>query len=554
MSALRDVADIAVRANNTMCSEVMLDPRRMQLDSDGVKSFCWPVHRNELIGVRDAFLDTLIETLRERRRRGDEDTFVVEVLALHWTVSVLRLYQSWSAYRRLNESGIAIQNPPEACLMRALARGVKPSMESYVGVLHDGPPPVNPWLAPARQLRGLWIRDGISRRGSSRVDFQSDIVTIALGPLIYQHARRIDECVTYLAPATWFGRLGDQSSNRSESVLPNVAVDLAQESFRQGGETLPHFAAEWLRAVFTKSTSHAAIHLRTATVNPGKVPRRLWTGTAGNLWARLLRRVVKDVGGTVTGHDHGSGMGRHFSRGSTLANFLDCDRFVTSTGCMTSLRGSAVRDVLVEPVIPEFLSLPALDAAPVRSNGISRVSKNSPETTVMLLPMGCEGDQPHFIGCPVDIVKVDWTARLVARFREWGYRVLLKPHPEFPGPPSEVFLTQFGTTVIEQPFEDVFHEADIVVFSTLYTSTFPVALRSDKSVVLLDLELEPWVTDARELLELRCAIVAAGYAADNRIELNWDQLRDALERSRHLRDRTFVETHLEGIRTAERTG
>ena len=37
--------------------------------------------------------------------------------------------------------------------------------------------------------------------------------------------------------------------------------------------------------------------------------KRLWTGSGGNIWDLMLRHAVLEVGGEVTGHDHGGGSG-----------------------------------------------------------------------------------------------------------------------------------------------------------------------------------------------------------------------------------------------------
>ena len=144
-----------------------------------------------------------------------------------------------------------------------------------------------------------------------------------------------------------------------------------------------------------------------------------------------------------------------------------------------------------------------------------------------------------------DLPALDWEARLLSKLSAWGYQVLNKPHPESISSPPVAFANQFGVRTLTERFERVMHAADASIFTDATSTTFRVALASNKPVVWIDFGLPKWVPEARAMLERRCRVVRGWFDEANRAQVDWDELREAIEESRDLMDMAFVDNYFE---------
>jgi len=153
------------------------------------------------------------------------------------------------------------------------------------------------------------------------------------------------------------------------------------------------------------------------------------------------------------------------------------------------------------------------------------------------------GEMLHYFPLLPTPVAADWHARLISNVRGWGYEMLLKPHPgsHYPIPPA--FTEELGARLLTERFERVLADADAVMFDSPMSTTFGVALASEKPVILIDLGRAIFRPEARALLEKRCRIVKAWFDETNRLQIDWDELRRAIAEAPDLTDPAFVESY-----------
>ena len=122
--------------------------------------------------------------------------------------------------------------------------------------------------------------------------------------------------------------------------------------------------------------------------------------------------------------------------------------------------------------------------------------------------------------------------------------MLHKPHPGSVSLPRDGFTQAFGGRTLTEPFDQVMHLADAFIFVTSQSTPFISILAESKPVVFIDLGLFEWVPEAYEMLGRRCRIVRGRFDEDNRAQVDWDELRNAISEAGDLTDTAFADNYL----------
>ena len=537
--------------------EVVLDVERMAVDEKGVRGFAWPIARDEILAARDALLPPLVAAARGPAEGKDVDAELLSLVLVEFVIETISLYQAHALCRRLRNLGHSITPPTSGRLLPALARGSSPPPSPLLGRLEHGIPTARrPRLSSVHKMWTQLQWNGLSLALVRRFDRDRDIVATQRLPLINHHARSQADFVRFSHLHDWFHPLVADSMHdslvRSSTGAVRGALAAVRIGFAAGNEEAPDHLVDYLQDWLVRAMTLAGSHLNTVLQQPERVPRRLWSGTGSGVWNRIMRHATRRLGGTVTGHDHGNGEGLFESAGSSVIEFESCDEFVT----FTPLRARALRqgvraEMMVQPRVPSIVSIPSRTEGespfPGASRGrvaLRRARRSSGTRTIMYPTIFYPGEFVHPF-CPLlpDAVAVDWHVRLIGRLRAWGYGVVLKPHPGHVATARTV-SSHLGVTVLEDLFERVLDSCDVILFDYAHTTTFGVALATNKPVVFVDWGQEDFTPDARSKLERRCRIVRAWFDENNRVHTDWNELRSAIEESPQLTDPAFANSYL----------
>ena len=541
---------------SSVMADLILDVRRMTVDEHGVLGFAWPLARHEVVAVRDAIPPLVVEAARDSWGT-DEEAELLSIVFGGFVTEVLGLYQAHALNRRLRALGYRAIAPPGTRHLVAVASEAPPWPSPFLeslerGVLRDS--------TGVRAMVSL-IRTDLRWNGPSPAiarpyDRERDIAAIQRLPLIHRRARAVPEVVRFRDRGQWFGPLaglparGDWQASR-DSMVVDKALEAARVGFTAGDEELPGYLDSYLRDWLVQAMGLSHLRLAHMLDLPEGLPRHLWTGNGGSVWNRILRHATRRLGGTVTGYDHGNGAGHLVSIFPTLMEFESCDTFVTFTPTQAeALRKGLRPDLLIPPDAPEIIaapiprdgSLPAKRVRPRRPR--SGGNGAAPAISTVMYPSSFyNGDRPSYGVVIPDIVALDWEARLFSHLNRWGYRVLHKPHPASAGLPPAGFSQAFGGTTLLERFESVMHLADAFLFVSPQSTTLVAMLESGKPMVFVDPGLFEWVPEAYEMLRRRCRIVRGWFDDANRLQVDWDELRGALQESGELMDTTFLDSY-----------
>ncbi len=523
-----------------------LDVARMDIDADGLVDFVWPVAREEVLAVRDNFLADIVPFLRSeggKNRQAD----VIAVLLGTLLGEVLSIYRAQAAVRRLAAGGYVAEYPPQDRLYGALAAGTVPRPSAIAAILACGIVAPPAWRRYGRLLRRT-LAPNLFAVPPSRPNLSTSIVTVAVGDMIRQHAAAIGEPVYYQRFEEWFAPLGAHEKAAfggvpREAFLDSI-MDIVGRAFAAGHEPLLDHSARYLREWARDVGALVDRYLTRLFAARKRVPKRLWRGTGGNLFARMLSYACRELGGHVTGHDHAHGQGPWRTYGDAIVEIPGCDRFLvwTQTQRTAALRNLRA-DLLLEGTPPEIGVVPGVFRPAILD---APAPKPARPRTVMYVGTLYEDDFVAFTPLDPACVLVDFEARLIAKLKDCGFDVLVKPHPESPIAAPAAYAERLGATIVTDRFEDCYQRADIILFGQPNATAFFNVLATPKPIVVADTALRDWHPEALALLEKRCGVVIGRRAPDNRIEMVWDALRSAIARAPALMHDGFYAAYMRG--------
>lgn len=533
-------------ASVVSCSqEVMLDPAKAAITGDGVADFCWPLSLDSLTALRDSFVPKLVSALRTAREQQQEGAVPAVLLSHHIVTEVMAVFQAVALSNSL--SGRTVTWPAQSRLWRAFSEGTVPQPAPLVGRLRKGPKHRGPLLQRIAPL----ARRIAARRTAGHLHFKTDcprggtVSTRFTDPLILFHAATRDAAVTHVHHSYWFSAVPAEKPKHISIApsLPKSILDAVADAFAGQGESLNDLARDYLEDYLMTTILLVDIHLDRLRKGKLSLPQELWTGSAGNIWDRILRQATREAGGKVTGHDHATGSGHFQNPWNYFLEFVALDSFATDHPAKAdAARRQADPSLLLEDGLPDIQAI----VVPRQTTSSHRSASGRPSGTgpkrVMYVSTLYTGETLHLLPLPADMVVLDWQARLLAKLSSWGFEVLHKPHPEGPAPPAK--LAGFsGYRRLDAPFESVWNEADLLLFDYPSSTTFGFALRTTKPLVLIDAGQFDWLPPAARDLGQRCAMVPARFDHDNRMRVDWQVLREATERAPLLADDTAFREH-----------
>jgi hypothetical protein len=393
--------------------------------------------------------------------------------------------------------------------------------------------------APFRLARDLVMQKQILRRVVRPLDLAQDIISTSVDALPELHASRVDERVVYQRWHVWFGPQTAKASSEHQR-LANRAIEAISAGFAATGTPFDAVCADGLRGWLADAISLVEAHCAGAP-RRSALPRRLWTGSGGIIWNRILQWAVCAAGGTAVGHDHGSGVG-HVAPEiyRTMFEYETTDHFATFTENQAEGHRALFSPHLL--AIPRTVNVEAVAdrrAARIRP---SRTTTGRPRK-VMILSSYYFGDVITCEGFVPDLAMLDFEVRLIAELKLRGYEVIYKPHPLIVTRPPHDMAARLGAVELDRPSEEVLHLADVVLMSDAMSTAFASTLASDRPAVLVEFGLAPLTPKARALLMSRAPIVSARFDDQNRVQIDWDELAAAIEAAPRLDDGGFIDAY-----------
>lgn len=523
--------------------KVVYDTAAMQVSERGVKDLFWPLTRSEQNTVRDTLLSGLVRVARARSDNSDVDRDLFSAMLQLVLREALNLIYIHTVARRARTAGHEVVWPSRCrhCESVGASRAPLPEESALIQTLSRGPSCHSSWRRYPVRLRRDLIYNGFGWNAFRPRKIARDIVACHSTDVLEEHARSVPYTVKYTLFGEWFTSL-DERSSEVQSAEPlsasivDEAVDVLRGALLSIGESLPDALAGYLRDCIIRGSRLSRVHIERILARPDRVPRRLWTGTGAYIWARFLRHAVRRLGGTVTGHEHGTGESviRYFNT-KTFSDLESADEFVTFNSNQRRWLEETIDERFLVPLKRPTIGVPPYRAGLVRYAGRplsgsrdTRRPKDAPLRVMYVGPI-YGGFSTRISGHNSDVLLIDWQARLFAKLREWNFEVLFKPHPEGDQRPPPAFVKDLGVKELSGPFEDEWHKADVYLFDWKSTTAFSTAMSTGLPLVLVDFSFEIFAPEMQSLVDSNCGRVEGWADEVNRLHVDWTKLRYALE-------------------------
>lgn len=293
-------------------------------------------------------------------------------------------------------------------------------------------------------------------------------------------ARTIGQCIIDALPLQdpWRQRLEGLLVSNAEQVLAIIAQDIA--SFG----TLPH------------------------------VPHRVWGANGSYYASRALGHEVMARGGDVTRFDHGGTLGMMIRpEDAAVAELLTCTAFVMNSSKLAeNLKTTGALDLLPQGQRPEVIGGPG-DASIFRLPLRARPPKA--RRRVVYCSTIYTGFSRYSYGGQPDPMVLDWSLRVAECLARLPIDLLCKPHPEGVLRGKRHPLADVAPVSMRR-FEEEMAEADTFVFDRYHSTTFWLALCTDRPVIYLDAIPCRFHPSVEPMLRRRCIVIPVRWDERNR--------------------------------------
>lgn len=537
--------------NKSVNKRLFLDLNSMDVTQEGVKNFYWPIHPHEVNKIYVILIRRLVGIIRSAMKENVAGIDAAIILYFHFAHEAICAHQATILIQRAKRDGYEIIASATNRLISAFLEGQIPALPARVfDNLRNGPPSAKWRRLPFRLARDFWmsLREGIRRRLFFPSRYKQCIITTIVDRLAVAQSKVTHHKIFFRRFNTWFKKPQPQKTPRSDfKEIQQRLLDSMQNTLLESSDGFSPLVNQYMSLWLDEAFQWVGCYLEQLLAKPHRIPKYLWTHTSGDIWSRILARCVRKHGGKVTRFSHGSGAAYFQEPHEQACNeFEDCDVFVAlSKKQALSFDTAFTGKDLVQQAPPSFIAITQQRTIFSRKKITAKKKNNRLKVMYIATVYTNEHVYTSSNGLMSGITLLDWEARLISKLKNWNFTVMLKPHPA-----DELAITTpknleklHGSVIVNGLLEDVLGKADIVLFDYPSSTVFVDLLLTDIPIVYLDFDISRFNSDARQLLHRRMPIVKGWYDAQNRAQLDWTELHNAILKSTEYKDSSFAEIY-----------
>ncbi|URK17337.1 hypothetical protein M9H61_17545 [Thalassospira sp. GO-4] len=515
----------------------------VELTSDGVAGFLWPLSRREELGQGWKFFNFLLDKTRELIDQESDHGYALsacfpeilnEFLALNRHVRVYEVYAS-GANRQILDSW-------NGRISKAVRTHQRPEYRKIVFDLAICRKKVTFTRRVKRKVGGVVLKSPFARCELGHAVLSGRTVSIASTGLIAQVAAKVTPKVVLESFEQWY--IFDPEKLKVDVASDNYAASLGKDiaEYLTNDFQFPDYLATYFGDFCSILIAQSHWHIQ-RLVEQNLTPSVLWAGSVNSALTRIIRIACLRNGSHIVMFDHGEGIGCFYTPEDLPGRFDIVHEYVA----YGEFQASRIRE---REKLDKYLTLPILESissselsAQRGSISIAEAGRQPllPEKIIYATTIS-PGDVISLNCLPPGIVQKDFTCRLFSELRKEGYDLTLKPHPEDNEPYPAEFSEKFEATISNCRFEEMFLKGDVIVFDFI-SSAMRAALLSDRGIVLVDYGLNLIDECIVAEFEKRVQIVKAHFDHENRIQVDWEQVKEAIPAAwekRHERDAALL--------------
>lgn len=297
-----------------------------------------------------------------------------------------------------------------------------------------------------------------------------------------------------------------------------------------------------VRPQLRDSLAQAASTLAALRAAP-RLPQSVWTGTGAGGPGRAIGLEVLRRGGEVWRFDHGGTAALSDAYAPFAINELCVSSHVVMpTPAIAATEKMEKAKALAAPIrSSEILGHDGDPGLDVGATAFRDTRRERPRRRVLYVSTAFYGfyqtSTPVMPGVPY----LEWQIRLVEALQKLPIDLTCKPHPEglLRGkvPPVDAMAT-----VSTAPFEQALTDTDILIMDIPASTTFSIALTTDRPIVFFDFGLLPFNASVAGPVAKRCRVLTPGYTDTNQPQIDEAALAEAVCGGDDVADPSFFRT------------
>ena len=494
------------------------------LDKDDWRDrFAWPVSFDALFQLSHRLQRRFVELLSALH--GDERDVMTLAKPLAGTAIIM---ETALALQAEHTSSLHLIGPPELDMLRGAAQPDSAAVSSLADMGAYARTTQIPHQAVRRLLRTMsWTP--LTRLPATLASPQALAATH--NPLLVAEARRTRARLRFRHAAPLLERMERSAPGASLLNGPEQVGALADHALERLTDDdaltveMRRRTIELLRPVYLGKLAQAARTLGTLR-RAKRIPRVLWSGTGGFEPARALSIEVRRRGGSVTRFDHGGTMPLLAEPYCLVHRELAVSTEYVLPSTMAAHQAVVAQAAdLAQPFglvsVTGGRGDPGLDPSPSSAGPAARPLR------VLFVGTAYYGFSQTYPPVPLAPLYLDWQHRILEMLGALPIELIHKPHPGglfMSRPTSLDRLARVDPRLFEQAMAGI----DCFVFDVVASTTFSIALSSERRIVLLDFGCVRFSEEIRPLVEARCRIVPVVCDDRNRATVDAEALESAV--------------------------
>ncbi len=510
-----------------------LDLEKIAMNGQGVANFYWPVERDRIYLVRTQLLDLLADLYAKPIELDNALLCSLRCYSKYFVNDVLRIFELSYLCKKAKSDQVNFSIPHHFYMLRAIYNNEIPRCDIFRKLIKG----------PARGLNVPQLYKALFKHmqwnGWNGLLPTANEPFLCLDPsqLAIEYARNNKIKLKYTHLTEWF-TAGDMTIFDSQEHLKYAfyeekIITIIKNIFFMAEHVLDSnneiYFRQWLRDCMNFRSFY-----RSKIKSYQHVPKKMITGTASNLWKSILFEIVRENGGKIIACDHGYGDAHHEQLATPLVEYQHCDLFVTYNKTVADLRASQLQEkYLFGKPKPEIVSVNIEHTNQFADDKIRKVYIENKISRVLYVPTIYRGDRANFFGFLSELSYIDFQLRLFDFLASRKIYVLHKPHPEGATQPPHNLATHFGFKTIHKKFEKLNEKFDAYIIDFISSTTTAYILKSNLPVIFINIDAPKVLSAAESLLKDRVMVVDTWLDDNQRLQVNWSQLDDALNKTQH---------------------
>ena len=401
-----------------------------------------------------------------------------------------------------------------------------------------------------KQIAKFLLKNRFSS-GSLLKAFRDHKVGVSLGSFVRlkrEYCSKNDLLVThksYVDFLQWAAPQGRARVGEIEDVVQNIVGNIARLTGNMGF-TLDSALKAYLRELGRWPLSHSySLYQGIVQSYPKRIDLLLLSEVAKPINKTICFALKRKFNTKVVGFEHGNTFGSLLSRYFAPNELAHCDEYIVAASKSIPNFREAQRTARLPYGTETQISSMNTNYYRVLAERSKTLPASAKIRRVMLI--GFPMNQNRYMDFPghFSLFHLDLELRLLAFMKQRGFKTIYKAHPDRLREVKGVF-ERFSDEIRAEVFEEVYHTCDAYLFGHTDTSTFGIAVCTNKPIIVIEIEGKPWKGNAHELVSKRCRMVPA--RIDNKCRILFDEytLEEALNVNNIAPDMEYLETMIAG--------